>query len=175
MASRIFGSGIKRREDPRLITGQAKYTDDLVLPGMLHAAFLGSPVPHGRIIRVDTSRAATVPGVHAILTGRDVTGRRFGRRLLERPILAWDRTLFVGDRIAVVAAETREAAQASVALIDVEIEELDPVLDVEDALMVDAQVLHPDAGGYRYLGAARHPAVHRPRARVVVQRAGGPF
>ena len=68
MSSRVFGSGIRRREDPRLITGTATYTDDLTLPGMLHAAMLRSPHAHARIRRIDVSRAKEAPGVVLAVT-----------------------------------------------------------------------------------------------------------
>src|SRR2546422_2330957 len=72
MATRIFGSGIRRREDPRLITGAATYTDDLALPGMVHAAMLRSPHAHARITRIDTSRAKRGEGVVAVYTSPDL-------------------------------------------------------------------------------------------------------
>jgi carbon-monoxide dehydrogenase large subunit len=74
MATTVFGSGIRRREDPRLITGSASYTDDLVLPGMVHAAMLRSPHAHARILRIDTSRAKQAAGVLAVFAGGDVDG-----------------------------------------------------------------------------------------------------
>ena len=72
MSTKIFGSGIRRREDPRLITGNARYTDDFVLPGMLHAAMLRSPHAHARIRTLDVSRAEEAPGVVAAYTAADV-------------------------------------------------------------------------------------------------------
>src|SRR5262245_52907930 len=72
MSTRIFGSGIRRREDPRLITGTAMYTDDLVLPAMLQAAMLRSPHAHARITGIDVSRAKKAPGVVAVFTGADM-------------------------------------------------------------------------------------------------------
>jgi carbon-monoxide dehydrogenase large subunit len=74
MTTRIFGSGIRRREDPRLITGQAAYTDDIKLTGMVHAAILRSPHAHARIRNVDTSAAREAPGVLAVYTGADIEG-----------------------------------------------------------------------------------------------------
>ena len=74
MTTRIFGSGIRRREDPRLITGQATYTDDIKLNGMAHAAILRSPHAHARINSIDTSAAQSAPGVVAVYTGADVEG-----------------------------------------------------------------------------------------------------
>src|SRR4030065_484335 len=78
MTSRIFGSGIKRREDPRLITGQAKYTDDLVLPGMAHLAVVRSPYAHARIKKIDASKARKVAGVVGVFTGAERKGAGFG-------------------------------------------------------------------------------------------------
>ena len=74
MTTRIFGSGIRRREDPRLITGQASYTDDIKLAGLVHAAILRSPHGHARITSIDTSAAAAAPGVIAVYTGADTEG-----------------------------------------------------------------------------------------------------
>ena len=74
MSTRIFGSGIRRREDPRLITGTATYTDDITLPNMVHAAMLRSPYAHATITRIDTATAAKAPGVLAVYTGADVDG-----------------------------------------------------------------------------------------------------
>ena len=73
--SKLFGASIKRREDPRLITGQATYTDDLQLPGMLHAQIVRSPHAHARIVRVDTAAARRHPGVVAVYTGKDLEGK----------------------------------------------------------------------------------------------------
>ena len=74
MTTRLFGSGIRRREDPKLITGQASYTDDIKLTGMVHAAILRSPHAHARIRSVDTSAAQRSPGVLAVYTGADTDG-----------------------------------------------------------------------------------------------------
>ena len=78
MASRIFGSAIKRREDPRLITGQAKYTDDFVLPGMAHLAVVRSPYAHAKIKAIRTKKAAGMPGVLGVFTGKDMKDAGFG-------------------------------------------------------------------------------------------------
>ena len=109
----------RRIEGASKVTGAAAYVPDIVRPGMLHAAFLGSPRPHARILSVDTRAAAAIPGVQAILTGVDLRGMMAGQRLLDRPVLAWDRVRFVGDRVAAVAADTAEAAAAAVAAIQV--------------------------------------------------------
>jgi carbon-monoxide dehydrogenase large subunit len=72
MASRILGSGIKRREDPRLVTGQAKYTDDFALPGMVYMSVVRSPYAHARIGRINTKKAAAMPGVVGVYTGQQM-------------------------------------------------------------------------------------------------------
>ncbi len=160
-----------RVDGPDKVTGAARYAADHARPDMLHLAVLGSPVPHGRIRSISVERAAALPGVQAILTGVDVRGLRLGRRLQDQPILAWDRVRFVGDRIAAVAAETVEAAEAALGAIDVDIEELPAVLDPEDALDPSAPILHPEGVEYRYLDGER-PAVPHPnvQGRIAVTR-----
>jgi len=154
----------ERRIDGELkTTGAAKYTADLDVPGALQAAFVRSPYPHARIVAVDTSRARALAGVRAVITGADVRGQRLGRRLQDWPVLCWDRVLFVGDRVAAVAADTREIAEEAVRLIAVDYEELPALLDLERALAPDAPALHPDAATYRFLeGRGARPAVPHP-------------
>ncbi len=143
------------------VRGWTRYAGDRKLPGALWAAFLTSQVAHGRVRSLDVAAARAVPGVRAVVTGSDVAEIRFGRRLQDRPVLAWDRVRFIGDRLAAVAADTLEAAEAAVAAIEVDIEELEPVFDVRSALAPDAPVLHPEADGYAYLGGTR-PLVSHP-------------
>lgn len=150
----------QRLDSAMKVTGRAKYVADLSMPGTLRAAFLLSPYPHARIVSVSTDRARSIPGVHGVLTGADVVGSRYGRRLQDRPVLAWDRVRFVGDRVAAVAAETEEAAAAAVAAIEVEYEELAPILDTQSALADGAPILHPDASEYEYFEGARPPVPH---------------
>src|SRR5256885_12268175 len=100
----------RRVEGREKVTGAAQYAADVRREGMLHVAFVASPYPHARIASVDTSAARAVPGVRAVLTGADVRGHRFGRRLQDPPVLAWDRARFIGDRVAAVAADMPEAA-----------------------------------------------------------------
>ncbi len=156
-----------RLEDPELrvegldkVTGVARYTGDRMVPGALAVRYRYADVTHGRIRRIDTRRAEAVDGVRAVLTGRDTTGLRAGRRLQDWPLLAWDGVRFAGERVAAVAAETEAAADAAVSVIDVEYDELPALLDPAAALATDAPVLHPDAASYRYLGARRPPTSH---------------
>ncbi len=88
--SRYVGAEVRRKEDPRLITGSSLYVDDLHLPGMLHAAVLRSPHPHARIVSVDMRAARAVPGVHVVLTGADIGFVGLGRQLQDWPALAVD-------------------------------------------------------------------------------------
>src|SRR5581483_841706 len=126
-----------RLDGPYKVSGRARYVGDVQLPGTLFAKFLLSPHPHARIVSIDTSAAKAVPGVHAILTGRDIGPRLFGRVLYDWPVLAYDRVRYVGERVAAVAAETRDAAEEAVGRIQVEYEELPAIFDPEEALQPD--------------------------------------
>src|ERR671936_453515 len=116
--TRLLGKSIKRREDPRFITGRGSYTDDLKLPGMTYAAFVRSPHAHAKIRNIDLTQAKAHPGVVAIFTGKDLTGVNSlpcGWLLPElkvppHPPLAVDTARYVGDPVAVVIAESQDAA-----------------------------------------------------------------
>jgi CO/xanthine dehydrogenase Mo-binding subunit len=143
------------------VTGSARYAADVRQTGMLHAIYVRSPYPHALIRSIDTSRARAVPGVYAVLTGADLPSTaRFGRRIQDWPVLARDRVRFVGDRVAAIAAETRQAGEAAADLVQVEYEELLPLLSVEDALADGAPVLHEHADEYTYFGGKRPPVPH---------------
>jgi CO/xanthine dehydrogenase Mo-binding subunit len=130
------------------VTGRLRYTADITRPGTLWAAFSTSPYAHARIVAIDTRAARGVPGVRAVLTAEEVGRRRFGRQLHDWPVLAFDRVLLVGDRVAAVAADTREAAEEAARRVSVSYEELEPLLDPAAALAEDAPVLHPDRRSY---------------------------
>ena len=153
MSSRIFGSGIRRREDPRLITGAAVYTDDVTLPGMAHAAMLRSGHAHARIARIDTSRAAAAPGVAAVYTGADTEGALqpapcawllpdSDLKVAPYPCIAKDVVRYTGDIVAAVVAETPYQAHDALDLIEVDYEPLPAVTDPEAAARADAPQLH---------------------------------
>ena len=139
-----IGQPTPRVEGQAKVTGATPYTADVALPGTLWGRALRSPLPHARIVRIDTSRAQQVPGVHVVLTGADVRGIRYGRRLFDVPVLAEDRVRFAGERVAAVAAADRDAAEEALVLIDVEYEELPAVFDSLAALEEDAPILHPE-------------------------------
>src|SRR5712692_10566441 len=120
----VIGKPIARIEGRDKVTGRAVYAADVSLPNMLWAVNVRSPFPHARIASVDGSRALRVPGVRAVLTGADFKDVRTGRFLRDQPILCEDRVRFVGDKVAVVAAEDQEAAEEGALLVQVEYEDL---------------------------------------------------
>ena len=155
MATRLFGSGIRRREDPRLITGSAKYTDDFTLPDMVHAGMLRSPHAHATIKRVDTSRAQTAPGVLAVYTGADTEGELqpmpcawlvpdADLKVATYPCIAKDTVRYVGDIVAVVVAEDRYQVSDALDLIEVDYEPLPAVTNPAAASQAGAPQLHAD-------------------------------
>ena len=143
-----IGRSTPRLEGESKVTGGEQYTGDLVLPGTLWGRALRSPFPHARITRIDASGAHQVPGVMAVLTGADLRGVRYGRRLYDVPVLAEDRVRFVGERVAAVAAVDRDTAEEALLRIEVEYEELPAVYDPLAALEQDAPILHPDVNSY---------------------------
>ena len=158
MSTRIFGSGIRRREDPRLITGSATYTDDLTLPRMVHAAMLRSPHAHARVTSIDTSKAAAARGVIAVYTHADTEGGLqpapcawllpdSDLKIASYHCLAKDVVRFVGDIVAVVVAETRYQAEDALELVDVAYEPLPAVTDPEAAAAEGAPKLHDEIDG----------------------------
>jgi carbon-monoxide dehydrogenase large subunit len=154
--SRLFGATVKRREDPRLITGKGMYTDDFKLPGMLHMVILRSPYAHARITSLDVSKAKQLPGVHAVLTGKDLVGKvnpiptawlipNSDLKTPAYPALATDHVRYTGDAVAAVVAETPAIARDARDLIDVNYEPLPVVTETEKALAEGAPQLHDDA------------------------------
>ncbi|MGY4403688.1 xanthine dehydrogenase family protein molybdopterin-binding subunit [Bradyrhizobium sp. USDA 3315] len=147
-----IGSDMKRVEDPRLLTGQGRYADDVSLPGMLHAATLSSPHAHARIISIDASAARALPGVVAVMTGEDVarsTGPLpcFSNPPVEQRCVAVDRVRHVGEPVAIIAADSRYIAEDAARLIEVEYEPLPPMNDPHKAMHATGEgVLHPARG-----------------------------
>jgi CO/xanthine dehydrogenase Mo-binding subunit len=148
VAYHVIGTSTPRPDGHAKVTGMARYTSDTSLPGTLWARSLRSPFPHARIVRIDTSKALALPGVHAALTGADVRGVLFGRRMRDIPVLAQDRARFAGERVAAVAADDLETAKRAIDLIDVEYEELPALVDPIVAMQPGAPLLHPDVNSY---------------------------
>jgi carbon-monoxide dehydrogenase large subunit len=154
----VFGSGIRRREDPRLLTGAARYTADFVLPGMAHAAILRSFHGHARLRGIDTSRATQAPGVLAVFTGADLEAAlqpipcawlvpNADLKVAPYRAMAVDVVRYVGDAVAVVVAETDYQAHDALELIDVDYEPLPATVDPQKATAPDAPQLHAEAPG----------------------------
>lgn len=145
----MIGKDVARIDALEKATGEAKFTVDLKLPGMLHGKILRSSYAHAKIVSLDVSKAAKLPGVRAVITGRDVPQYRFGIVLRDRPVLAVDRVRFVGEPVAAVAADSLEIAEEAVGLIEVQYEELPAILDAEQALdATPPTVIHPEFADY---------------------------
>jgi carbon-monoxide dehydrogenase large subunit len=154
--ARVFGSGIKRREDPRLLTGTARYTADITLPGQLYAAILRSPHGHARIRKIDTAPATAAPGVVAAFTAADTEGMlgtipcawlvpNSDLKTTPYPPLAKGVVRYVGDAVAVVVAESPQQAADAVELIEVDYDPLPATVDPEQAVKPGAPQLHQEA------------------------------
>jgi carbon-monoxide dehydrogenase large subunit len=155
-----IGKAIKRVEDKRFITGQGRYTDDIVLPGMCHAYIVRSPYAHAKILNIDASAASTMNGVVAIFTGKDIAKAgingvpcgwqvnfKNGDTMKEppHPLLVADRALHMGDGVAVVIAESREIARDAADAIIVDYEDLPAAVNPAEAVKPGAPQVHPDA------------------------------
>jgi len=156
-----IGKSLKRREDQRFLTGAGQYTDDITLPGQTYGVFLRSPHAHARIRSIDLARAKAAPGVVAIFTGEDVAAAKInglpcgwlihskdGSPMKEppHPILAIGKVRHVGDQVALVVAESALQAKDAAELIDVDYEELAPVIDIRTADGAKSAV-HDDVPG----------------------------
>src|SRR5262249_2968102 len=152
---KLVGQRIPRREDPRLVTGQAIYVDDLRLPGLLAVMLLRSPHAHAHIRAIATARARALAGVVRVLTGADPRGRLGpvpcagpapAARPPLHPVLAWGGVGSRGEPRAVVVAESRAIAQDAVGLIEADLEPLPALIDPERALEPGAPLVHPALG-----------------------------
>jgi carbon-monoxide dehydrogenase large subunit len=161
MSNSPIGKSIVRKEDYRFLTGVGQYTDDVVMQRQTHAYFLRSPHAHARIRSIDTSAAASAPGVVAIFTGADLQESKVGglpcgwlihskdgtpMKEPAHPVLAYDKVRHVGDQLAVVVAETYLQARDAAELIDVEYETLPAVADTASAAG-HAVTVHDDVPG----------------------------
>ena len=143
----IVGKPLPRVDGKAKLTGRAIFTTDVVIPGMLHVKLLRSPLPHARIVSIDTSKAEKLPGVAAVITGKDTWGIRYGfvdtpnYPAEERPI-AEDKVRFIGETVAAVAAVDQDTAEDALDLIEVDYEPLQPVFDPREAMKEGAPQIH---------------------------------
>ncbi len=139
---KVVGKRVPRVDAVDKVTGRSLFGADVRLPGMLYGRILYSDRPHARILKIDTSRAERLPGVRAVITGKDVPDARFGSIVQDERILAGEKVFFIGDRVAAVAADTPEIAERALALIKVEYQDLPALLDPEDAMAPGAPLIH---------------------------------
>ena len=149
--TQVVGRPTPRVEGELKVTGKALYSADVNLPGTLWGKVLRSPIAYGRIKSIHTDKARQVGGVKAVIAGQDVTGLRIGRCIYDTPVLADGVVRFIGEKVAAVAAESRLAAEQALDLIELEYDEMDPVLDPLAAMRNDAAILHPDLLSYKGL------------------------
>jgi CO/xanthine dehydrogenase Mo-binding subunit len=147
------GKSVKRVDALAKVTGEAVYSADVMIPGMLYGLAKRSPHPHARIRRIDTRRAEALPGVKAVITAKDVSDILLGLKLRDVPILARDEVRFVGEKVAAVAAVDEETAREAVDLIDVDYEMLPALIDVEEAMKQGSIRVHENLHTYSGLPA----------------------
>ncbi len=193
MDPRFIGQSVRRQEDDSLLRGTGKFVDDLAPHGLTHAAFLRSPVAHGRIRNIDASHALEVPGVISVLTLADLRSVLTADRLpvqfkseglppnIGPYVLAREEVVYVGETIALVIAESRAIAEDAVALIDLDIEELDPVTGCQQsvqptapkaALDRDSNIYAQFEMGYGEVDRSFSAAAHRISLSLVQHRGG---
>ncbi|HEV8677117.1 MAG TPA: xanthine dehydrogenase family protein molybdopterin-binding subunit [Methylomirabilota bacterium] len=156
----VVGRSVPRLDAREKVTGEARYVSDLVLPGLVHAKLWRSPVPHARLLGVETSRAASAPGVLAVCTAADLPVARlyYGPAFRDQPILAHEEVRFAGEPVVAAVADTEAHAEAAVGLLEVRYEEQPAATSAELALASGAPLVHPQrerAGRFRDLAGLR--------------------
>jgi carbon-monoxide dehydrogenase large subunit len=157
VADRYVGAEVRRKEDPELITGEARYTDDISVPGMLWMHVVRSPFAHARVTSIDVSKALAMEGVFAAFSGQDLADDWAGPMLMAWPVtedinnpphwpLTKDTARYQGDGVAVVVAESRAVAADAAEAVEVDYEPLDAVVDMEAALKEGTPLVHAEIG-----------------------------
>jgi len=141
---KVLGKKVSFVDANQKVTGKAEFLADINYPGMLYGKILRSPLPHAKIKRIDTSRAAAMPGVKAVITADDVPSNKFGLSVPDVNIFAVDKVRYMGDEVAAVAAVSEEVAEKALELIEVDYEELPGVYNTEEALKEEAPLVHED-------------------------------
>ncbi|MGH7826605.1 MAG: xanthine dehydrogenase family protein molybdopterin-binding subunit [Candidatus Binatia bacterium] len=157
-----IGKSIGHVEGREKVSGGAKYSADRIFPGTVWGKCLRSPLPHAKILGIDTAKAEALPGVLAVLTAKHIPSVLTGRRIRDMPMLAQDRVRFIGEKIAVVASEDPGIAEQAVSLIDVEYADLPAVFDPVEAMSEGSPILHENLKDYVNVPqlAAAIPNVH---------------
>ena len=139
----VAGQSLTRTDDPLKVTGKLTFGADYSQEGFLHGKILRSPYPHAIIKSIDTTKAEQLDGVVAVLTAKDVPGRNgFGAIIPDQPVICGDKVRFIGDGVALVAAETEQIAQEALALIKVDYDPLPAVFDPRESIKEDAPKIH---------------------------------
>jgi CO/xanthine dehydrogenase Mo-binding subunit len=146
--TKIVGKSVPRLDGLETVSGTALYTADFLMPSSLHAKLFRSSVAHGRIRRLDVSRAKQLTGVIGVVTAADLAGKRFGSAIRDEEIFASSKVRFLGDVIAAVAAEDESTAEKALELIECEYDELPAVLTTNEALRETASLVHENAERY---------------------------
>jgi CO/xanthine dehydrogenase Mo-binding subunit len=155
----LIGKSVPRIDGIEKVTGSATFTADMKLPGMLYARMLLSPHAHAKILGIDTGRAEQLPGVKAVLTGKDLP-YRVGLYMVDKPILADGKVRYCGEPVAAVAATSEEVALEAVSLIKVDYEVLEPVLDAREALKNGSLLVHELLHTYDCIKGVFCPIAH---------------
>lgn len=138
----VVGKGLPSIDAKAKVTGDAKYIEDLDMPGLLYGKILRSPIPHGKIHNIDIAKAKRLSGVKAVLTSNDAPKTKYGLVVPDELILAEGKVRFIGDEVAAVAAIDRDTAEEALGLIKVKYEEMPAVFDPEEAMAPGAPLLH---------------------------------
>jgi CO/xanthine dehydrogenase Mo-binding subunit len=148
---RWVGRPVSRRDGPGKVTGETKFFSDMIMPNMLWAKAVRSKYPHALTKRINTAKAEAVPGVVTVLTHRDVPGlNAFGIIVPDQPVLCFDKVRYLGDSVAVVAAESKEAAEAAAEQVEVDYEPLPVVSDPVEAMKPEAPMVHENGNIQRH-------------------------
>lgn len=148
MTSVNIGKPLPRIESEAKVTGARRYTADIVRQGTLWGKIVRSTLPHARILHIDVSKASSLTGVKAVITGADIKPHLIGAKLKDLPVLARDRVLYAGQDVAAIAAVDQETAEEAAQLIDIDYEELPAVFDPLEAMTPESPLLHPDYDTY---------------------------
>lgn len=149
MAYKSVNRAVPRIEGADKVSGNMRYAADLPFPAALSAKMLRASLPHARILGIDTSKAASLPGVRGIITGADVAGVMVGLRMKDMPLLAQERVRYAGEPVAAVAADSDDIAEEALGLIDVQYQELPFITDPLEAIRPGTPLLHENPAGYK--------------------------
>lgn len=153
----LVGKRATRTDGLEKVTGRATYGVDVKLPGMLYAQVLPAPLAHARILRIDLDKARNLPGVKAVVSGKDLAQGLYGLAIKDRPILPSDRVRYLTEEVAAIAATDEDIVQEALGLIEVEYEELTAIFDPTEAMEPGAPLVHPRLAAYHVRGGMGRP------------------